>query len=91
METVEWKAPQHPFAELKSIRLGLVTTKDVFPPARRVVLSGGKVSSLIVGLVYQILIVNVNLVKRRLDRIVKDTLGILSYLLPYITSIVCLQ
>lgn len=29
METVEGKAPQHPFAELKSIRLGLLTTQDV--------------------------------------------------------------
>ena len=87
METVEWKTPKHPSAELKSIRLGLVTAKDVFSLARRVVLSGGKVSSLTVGLVYQMLIVNVNPVKRRLSRIVKETLGILSYLLPYITSI----
>ena len=43
---MEWKTPQHSFAKLKGIRLGLVTTKDVFPPARWVVLSGGKVSSL---------------------------------------------
>lgn len=91
METVEWKTPKHPSAELKSIRLGLVTIKDVFSPAGWVILSSGKVSSLTVGLVYQMLIVNVNPVKRRLSRIVKDILGILSYLLSYITSIMCLK
>ena len=86
METVEGKTPQHPFAELKSIRLELLTTKDVFSPIKWEILSGGKVSSLIVSLVYQMLIVNVNPVERSSGRIMKGILGILSYLLPYITT-----